>query len=121
MTMTSSHAKNKRLKPIDAVLALLPKAKQHGHWYNYPCPSHQDKNASFGFKETKHGGIHFHCFAGCSRANILSSLGLTEEDVSGDGQPKFQNKQPGMTLWDLAVDKNIHPNILRSFGVEDEY
>src|SRR5579859_133483 len=106
-------------RPIERVLARLPEAKPHGHWYNTLCPAHQDQDMSFGFTESKTGGVHFHCFAGCSREQILAALHLTEDEVRGDGRTTRPDRR--ITLWDLAVEKCLHPSYLLSYGLIDGY
>src|SRR5438552_836980 len=108
--------------PIERVLERLPKATQHGEWHNTVCPSHQDREASFGFTENDTGGVTFKCFAGCSREHILTSLNLTEEDIQGkNGQRTRARAQAHISLWDLAVNKNIDPRFLTSYGLTDGY
>jgi len=45
------------------------------------CPGHDDRSASFSIKFTDDGNILIHCFAGCDKENILSSIGLTFADL----------------------------------------
>jgi hypothetical protein len=108
--------------PIEHVLELLPGAKLHGKWYNTACPSHHDRETSFGFTENDTGGVIFKCFAGCSREHILTSLNLTEDDIrEKNGQRTRTRAQAHISLWDLAVDKNIDPRLLTSYGLTDGY
>ncbi len=44
------------------------------------CPAHDDHNPSLTFRADGRG-IRFHCHAGCSRQEVLASMGLEERDV----------------------------------------
>lgn len=45
------------------------------------CPAHDDRSPSMSIKETSEGAILIHCFAGCSVADIVDSVGLTMVDL----------------------------------------
>lgn len=45
------------------------------------CPAHDDKHPSFTIRESADGRIWLHCFAGCEKNEILSSLGITFGDL----------------------------------------
>ena len=48
--------------------------------YQSCCPAHEDKNPSFAVWEGADGWLHVKCQRGCSEAEILSALGLRDED-----------------------------------------
>lgn len=50
------------------------------------CPAHADKTPSLSVREGDKGAILIYCFAGCSPAAVLESMGLTFSDL-------FQEKQ----------------------------
>ena len=79
---------------IDLLIASLDGVKQtsskQGHRrYMALCPSHSDKGASLSIRETG-DRVLIHCFAGCSAAGILESLGLD----FGVIQPVTENYKP---------------------------
>jgi len=49
--------------------------------YNCLCPAHDDRSASLSIKICDDGRVLIHCFAGCDIQNILSSVGLTLDDI----------------------------------------
>lgn len=44
------------------------------------CPSHEDKNPSFAVWESDDHWLHFKCQRGCSEDDILSALGMVQDD-----------------------------------------
>lgn len=57
------------------------RATSKNNSYNCLCPAHDDKNASLSIKICDDGRVLMHCFAGCDIQNILSSVGLTLDDI----------------------------------------
>jgi len=103
-------------KPIDLVLQHFSDVKgPKNDWYTARCPSHNDKNPSLSFRETDNGGVVFKCFAGCSREQILQSLGLEASDV------KSGSYKTGAIIntVDLAIDKEIPFLFLDKLGLTD--
>jgi phage/plasmid-associated DNA primase/5S rRNA maturation endonuclease (ribonuclease M5) len=108
------------MKPIRAVRDALrssgssePKQGNNG-WMQTNCPAHDDKNASFGFKETETGAIVLHCFAGCDYTSILSSLNLQKRDLYPVRQEfVYPNKRK-------VVRKNIFENGMLSKNIHQE-
>jgi len=66
----------------DILLQHLQKVKRTrpGNWLAC-CPAHADKTASLSVRELDDGRILAHCFAGCSVEEILSSIGMTFDDL----------------------------------------
>ena len=50
--------------------------KRTGDQYSARCPAHEDKTPSLSVRETAEGLVLLHCFAGCSAAEVLASVGL---------------------------------------------
>jgi hypothetical protein len=48
------------------------------------CPAHEDRSPSLAIKLIHGERILIHCFAGCSVSEVLSSVGLTFDDVFPD-------------------------------------
>lgn len=107
--------------PLERVHDLLQgKGPNEGGWYSAQCPAHDDSLASFGYCETDEGGVSLHCFKGCTRAEILHALKLTEKDLHKPGyKPAYRKRE--FTLIDLAIAKGIPPAALYNFGVTDGY
>ena len=62
---------------IEDFLSRLQKVKKTGsnNWIAC-CPSHDDKSPSMTVGVGDNGGIVLHCFAMCSAADVVGSLGL---------------------------------------------
>lgn len=52
------------------------------------CPCHADKQPSLTISESTSGNILFHCHAGCKAEDIVSAIGFSMADVSGDQDPR---------------------------------
>ena len=52
--------------------------------YNVKCPCHRDKQPSLTISESESGNILFHDHAGCKTVDILSAIGLSMNDISGE-------------------------------------
>jgi putative DNA primase/helicase len=51
-----------------------------GDWITARCPAHEDRRASFSFRDGDHA-VMVKCHVGCSRAQILAALNLTPNDL----------------------------------------
>lgn len=58
---------------------------------NVRCPCHNDKKASLSISQGRDNRIILNCHAGCNYKNILSEVGLTEDDLFNDGRTKQKN------------------------------
>lgn len=67
---------------INNLLGRLNKVKSTGRntWLAC-CPSHDDRSPSLSIKEESDGHILLHCFAGCSAADIVDSVGIDISDL----------------------------------------
>lgn len=111
-------------------LPLMEQAVYHqaGDYYMVHCPVHgADHHPSLLVREdTEDGHVVVLCFAGCQRADICATLGLTESDLYRNSQTPFKKKSTidtgrKLTVIDLALDKRIHPRLLALLQVEDGY
>lgn len=67
---------------IDNLLSRLDKVKRTGDGtYQACCPAHADRSPSVRIRELDDGRILLHCFAGCDTETILSSIGMTFDDL----------------------------------------
>ncbi len=66
----------------DALLSHLHKVKAtgRGRWQAC-CPAHDDRGPSLSLRELDDGRLLVHCFAGCSAAEVMGSVGLSIEDL----------------------------------------
>lgn len=71
---------------LDAFLDRLDGVQRQPSGIGALCPSHDDRVRSLSVAEGEHGGVVFHCHAGCEPNSILSALHLTWADVNG--QPR---------------------------------
>ena len=90
---------------------------QNGRGYVACCPAHNDKEPSLTIWEDGPDRTGMHCYGFCSQNAVLEAIGLTWHDLYRDG--KESKPLGGITLYDLAVDKHIHPHILDFLGVTD--
>lgn len=66
---------------IDKLITRLQKVKRTGQdRYIACCPAHDDKSPSLSVTE-RDGHVIFHCFAGCSPADVLAAVGLEFQDL----------------------------------------
>lgn len=73
------------MSKLDRLLSMLEKVKRTGSdSYIACCPSHEDKNPSMTIREVEPDHILLHCFAGCDTQRILSSIGLSFNDIHPD-------------------------------------
>lgn len=77
---------NEFLKHFD-----LNGATPRNNTINVRCPCHNDKKASLSISQGRNNRIILNCHAGCNYKNILSEVGLTEEDLFNDGRTKQKN------------------------------
>lgn len=99
-------------------------AKPYSRGYQLCCPVHGDKRASMIFWEDEDDGhVGIHCFAGCTRADICSALGITESALYAGARAPRPGAGPlrKLDLLDLALGKLIHPGVFALASIEDGY
>lgn len=76
------------MTPLENALSRLEKVRQRqpGQW-SARCPAHADKGPSLSVRETPEGSVLLHCFAGCSAAEIVGSMGLAMNDLFPRDKP----------------------------------
>ncbi len=79
------------MTPADKLLPRLDKVRQVkvGQWVAL-CPGHPDKTPSLRISEAGDGKLLLKCWAGCSAAEIVASVGLELRDLfpEGDNKPR---------------------------------
>lgn len=73
------------MSPSEKLLSCLDRVKTTGvgKWMAC-CPAHDDGSPSLAIKEAGRGGVLIHCFAGCSAAEVVASVGLSLADLFED-------------------------------------
>jgi DNA primase len=67
---------------IETLLSKLDKARRTGKDSHIACcPAHDDKSPSLTIRELDDGRILLHCFGGCDVESVLSSIGMTFDDL----------------------------------------
>jgi CHC2 zinc finger len=82
---------------LENLLSHLDKVKRTGKdSYLACCPAHADKSPSLTVREASDGRILIHCFAGCDTESVLSSIGMTFDDLfpERDIQPGKPDRRP---------------------------
>lgn len=70
---------------IESFLSKVGKVKITGrNQWICQCPSHKDKSPSLALKVLDDGRILLNCFAGCDTESVLSSVGMTFDDLFPD-------------------------------------
>jgi AAA domain len=87
--------------------------------YTANCPAHHDTRSSLMVWEDEHGHCGIKCFAGCQREAICAAVGLTTDDLRATRPGQKKASAPVLTLIDLAIDKEIHPNDLMHLGLDE--
>jgi len=54
------------------------------------CPAHDDASPSLSVREMSDGRVLIHCFAGCSAAAVMESVGLTLRDLMPQSTGEFR-------------------------------
>lgn len=67
---------------VETLLSRLERVKRTGagRW-QARCPAHDDRGPSLSVRELDDGRVLVHCFAGCEVHAVLSSVGLTFDDL----------------------------------------
>ncbi len=108
-------------RPIDIILARLQGVRKTGDGYTARCPAHDDRQQSLSIGEGKDEEVLLHCFAGCGVEDIVSAMGLAMADLypareRSNARPAAPSR--GVTVEDLARDKGLPVELLKSVGVE---
>jgi hypothetical protein len=70
------------MSPIDKLLDILQSAKPSGrNRWMAQCPAHEDKSPSLSIRQFDDDAVRVKCFAGCTTAEILASVGLNPSDL----------------------------------------
>jgi hypothetical protein len=113
---------------LDDFLARFPsRRKNSAHDWHVPCPAHADDTHNpekFSLHVTLEGDkILVHCFAGCTKDQVVAALELTSADLfttnNGYGHaqpdpPRSPDVKPTLALF--AQLKRIKPSTLEAFG-----
>jgi hypothetical protein len=80
---------------IDIILSRLNKVQKTSKLNEYKalCPAHEDKNPSLSIGELPDGRVLINCFAGCNPSEILSSIGLSFEDLYPESKGSYKSEK----------------------------
>jgi hypothetical protein len=79
------------MSSIENLIGRLDKVKgRNGSWVAC-CPSHKDKSPSLAIRALEDGRILLHCFAGCNVNDVITSVGLTMDDLFPP-KPKYDHE-----------------------------
>ena len=67
--------------PVDALLSRLEGARKAGYGWMAQCPAHEDRTPSLSIRVGDDGRVLAHCFAGCSTAEVVASVGMSLADL----------------------------------------
>src|SRR5206468_5396086 len=81
-------------------------------WWFGRCPAHKDDSPSFEFRDGA-AAIILKCFRGCTRAEIIAALNLTEDAVRLTADLRSA-KKAGLTVESLAASKGFAVDYLAS-------
>jgi len=100
--------------PVQGFIDRLEGVKQTGkEQWQARCPAHDDRKPSLSVARGEDGRALVKCQAGCTTADVLSAVGLTEPDLfPQDGQQSRQNA-PGRSNPRKIVGKRYAPKDFR--------
>lgn len=116
--------------PLAHVLDLVRGGHAYSRGYTAHCPGPAHRNGdskpSLMIWEnddgSDDGSVGLKCFAGCTRKEICSGLGITESDLYPEVQrPSKKTARPPFDLIELSRDKCIDPRLLSSLNITDGY
>ena len=118
------------------LLDRLDRVLRNAGGWSARCPAHEDKHPSLSIGIAPDGGVLIHCFVGCTRAQILSAVGIQERELHPSpssmgtlpmgrggrqsGVPDATSSTGRLTLAALAAAKALPVEVLRSLGCTDD-
>ena len=66
---------------IDALLHRLERVQRSGQGWRADCPKGHKTHGTLSLAQGDDGRLLLHCFAGCSAADVLGTLGLSLADI----------------------------------------
>ena len=109
---------------VEVVLSMLDKVKSVGgrgqkQWVSL-CPAHDDRDPSLTISEGHDGKVLMTCFRGCEFNEILSSLGVTYQQINPSEPIEVDRVQRARDFWDNAGDGvKHHPYAYKKLITED--
>ncbi len=85
-----------------AILDKLQKVRRENGGWKACCPVHEDRNPSLSVSWGQNGRTRLKCFAGCSHADILSALDMTESDLFTPKECNGNAKRQIKTIYSYA-------------------
>lgn len=72
-------------------LATILKARKHGNYWLARCVVHRDRSPSVSIRQGK-DRVMLKCFAGCECKDILTTLGLSFNDLGYKSEPEWRHR-----------------------------
>ncbi len=110
------------LTPLERLRGHLDNVRPNGDGFTSRCPAHDDRRNSLSISEGDDGRVLLKCFAGCRVEQIVAAIGLRVQDLFPTTQSLSDHGTCAVhhvTVQDLAKDKQLPAEFLRSLGLED--
>lgn len=78
---------------VQTLLSKLTGKKKSGRQWIARCPAHEDSSPSLSIGEGEDGQVLVTCHAGCSLEDIVSSVGLTVNDLFPETSPEVRERK----------------------------
>lgn len=90
------------MSKINILLSNLNGVRKTGQGrYIAKCPSHEDRSPSLAIKETDDRKILIKCFAGCTVQEIVSSVGMSLEDLFPESTKISKSERKSFNPYDI--------------------
>lgn len=108
---------------VEHVLERLVGVKPHAGGWTAHCPVHDDHCNSLSIGEGSDGRVLLKCFAGCAVDAIVRAMAMEVKDLFPASTTSSRVEAPSqpITVADLAENKAIPLDFLRSLGLEDRH
>ena len=113
------------MTPVELLVSRLHGVRATANGYTTLCPAHADRVASLSVAAGSDGRALVKCFAGCTTESIAEAVGLNVRDLFPRTDPPparrspSQRKSAPVSVADLARDKGLPADFLRSLGLSD--
>jgi putative DNA primase/helicase len=105
------------------VLSRLRGVKACGNGWSALCPGHEDHENSLSIGVGRGEKVLLNCFTACPLERIVAALGLQVRDLFSVSQTfggrMSRRKRTPLTVEDLACDKCLRVDFLRTLGLEN--
>lgn len=110
---------------VEQFLRHLQNVKPSGNGWSARCSVHEDHQSSLSISEGRDGRVLVKCFAGCAVEQVLAALKLEMRHLFPERRPQQpaanSRRRVPLTVEELARDKALPADFLRSLGLEDRH